>query len=142
MPLLAALGIFSGFELLSKYWCGKTHIGQKDVVEFLTVVAGLSTSDADTLIQLRNSLAHGYTLGTQRRDDDRPYSFSLDTAGTGQAPIVRCLAPHSYVVNMWSLKRHFIEATGRCRAALAQDGVRLGNFQVCVRNLGEVAVRA
>ena len=141
MPLLAALGMLSGIELLSKYWCGKTRVGQADVIAFLTRVAGLSQSDAETLIQLRNSLAHGYALGTRRKVDNRPYSFSLDTTGTGQGPIMRCSTPDSYVVNIWSLKRLFIDAAERCRAALAQDVERLGHFQACIRNLGELAVR-
>src|SRR5262245_2878141 len=68
-PLLAALGICVGLELLTKYWSGSTDVPASKVSEFLTTVTGLSTVDAEIVLQFRNSLAHGYALGTRRRKD-------------------------------------------------------------------------
>ena len=141
-PLLAALGIYSGLQLLSKYWFGEALTSQRQVCEFLTAAAGLTKSDAETLLQFRNSLAHNYGLTTRRRPDQKKFSFALDTSAAEGAALVRALGSGDYVVNLWSLKRLFVLAIGHCRIALAKDPIRLGKFQVCIRNLGEIAVTA
>jgi hypothetical protein len=140
-PLLTALGICAGLELLAKYWSGRPDITGQLVEEFLTKVAGLSQSDAEALMQFRNSLAHGYALGTRRRRDTRLFSFAIDTDHTAAAPVVVSGGSTEYTVNLWSLKRFFLTTIRRCRRAIACDQSRLGGFQVCVRNLGEIGVR-
>lgn len=140
-PLLAALGICAGLELLAKYWSGCSDTKGSVVAEFLTAVAGLSQPDAEALMQFRNSLAHGYALGTRRRNDKRLFSFAIDTDHTMGAPIVVSRGSNEYTVNLWSLKRFFLTAIDRCRKAIARDQKRLGGFQVCLRNLGEISVR-
>jgi hypothetical protein len=139
-PLLAALGIFAGLELLAKYWSGKADTKQEDVVAFLTTVAGLSEDDAEVLLQFRNSLAHGYGLATRRRKDQRLFAFSLDTDFTPGAALLVPAGPDAYVVNLWSLKKLFVAAIRTARNAIVKDWMRLGSFQVCIRNLREVAV--
>ena len=140
-PLLAALGIRAGLELLAKYWSGCPDIKGAVVEEFLNRVAGLSQPDAEALIQFRNSLAHGYALGARRRKDKRLFSFAIDTDHTMGAPVVVPRGSNEYTVNLWSLKRFFLTAIVRCRKAIAGDQSRLGGFQVCLRNLGEIGVR-
>ncbi len=139
-PLLTALGICAGFELLAKYWSGRPDITTRLVKEFLTTVAGLSPSDAEALMQFRNSLAHGYALGTRRREDTRLFSFAIDTHYTAAAPVVVSRGATEYTINFWSLKRFFLTTIRRCRTVIAGDQSRLGSFQVCVRNLGEIGV--
>jgi hypothetical protein len=139
-PLLAALGIFAGLELLAKYWSGKMDTKHDDVVAFLTTVAGLTRPNAEALLQFRNSLAHGYGLATRRRADQKPFAFSLDTDFTAGAALVLPHGPDAYVVNLWSLKGLLVAAIGGCRRVLARDRMRLGGFQVCIRNLREVSV--
>jgi len=140
-PLLAALGICAGLELLAKYWSGCPDFKRAVVEEFLTGVAGLSQPDAEALMQFRNSLAHGYALGARRRKDKRLFSFAIDTDHTMGAAVVVSRGSNEYTINLWSLKRFFLTATGRCRKAIARDQNRLGGFQVCLRNLGEIGVR-
>jgi hypothetical protein len=140
-PLLTALGICAGLELLAKYWSGRPDITGTVVEEFLTSVAGLSQPDAEALMQFRNSLAHGYALGARRRKDKKLFSFAIDTDHTTGAAVVVSRGSNEYTVNLWSLKRFFLTAIGRCRKAIAHDQGRLGNFQVCLRNLGEIGVR-
>src|SRR5437899_10431471 len=45
-PLLAALGIFAGLELLAKYWSGKADTAPSDVCKFLTDVLDVSAVDS------------------------------------------------------------------------------------------------
>jgi len=61
-PLLAALVLSAGFELLAKYWSGKADTSPRDVELFLCTVVGVSPFDAAALVQLRHALAHGYGL--------------------------------------------------------------------------------
>jgi len=139
--LLTALGICAGLELLAKYWSGSPDIKPTGVEEFLTSVAGLSQPDAEALMQFRNSLAHGYALGARRRKDKKLFSFAIDTDHTTSAALVVSRGSNEYTVNLWSLKRFFLTAIGSCQKAIARDQGRLGNFQVCLRNLGEIGVR-
>jgi hypothetical protein len=140
-PLLTALGICAGLELLAKYWSGCQDIERTVVKEFLTSVAGLSQPDAEALMQFRNSLAHGYALGARRHKDKKLFSFAIDTDHTTGTAVVVSRGSNEYTVNLWSLKRFFLTAIGRCRKAIACDQGRLGNFQVCLRNLGEIGIR-
>jgi hypothetical protein len=135
------LGICAGFELLAKYWSGCPDINGAPIEEFLTDVAGLSQSEAEALMQLRNSLAHGYALGTRRRKDKRLFSYAIDTDHTTGATVVVSRGSNEYTVNLWSLKKSFLTAIGRSRKAIARDKNRLGGFQLCLRNLGEIGVR-
>jgi hypothetical protein len=139
-PLLTALGICVGLELLAKYWSGHPDITRQLVVEFLTTVAELSPSDAEALMQFRNSLAHGYSLGTRPRRGTRLFSYAIATNHAAAAPVVASRGSTEYTVNLWSLKRIFLATIPRCRTAIARDQDRLGGFQVSVRNLGEIGV--
>jgi hypothetical protein len=140
-PLLAALGICAGLELLAKYWSGRSDTNREIVEKFLTAVAGLSEPDAEALMQFRNSLAHGYALGTRRRKDNRLFSFAIDTDHKMSAPILVPRSSYEYTVNFWSLRRFFLTAIDRCQGVIARDQRRLGEFQVYLRNLGEISVR-
>lgn len=141
-PLLAALGICAGLELLAKYWSGCPHMRASTVGDFLTTVGGLNATDAEIVLQFRNSLAHGYALGTRRRRDRRLFTYTLDTgASSASRPIFRRGAD-DYVINLWSLKRFFQKAISECKRAIARDQQRLMEFQVCIRNLGEVSIAA
>ena len=139
-PLLAALGTCVGFELLAKYWSGCPDVPSGTVHDFLTTVVGLTPADAEVLIQFRNSLAHGYALGTRRRKDNRPFSFAIDTSATASSSVISHVGASQYVINLWSLKRLFRMAIRRCRKEIGRDQYRLGDFQVCIRNLGEIAI--
>ena len=109
-PLLTALGICAGLELLAKYWSGCQDIERTVVKEFLTSVAGLSQPDAEALMQFRNSLAHGYALGARRRKDKKLFSFAIDTDHTTGAAVVVSRGSNEYTVNLWSLKRFFFDS--------------------------------
>jgi hypothetical protein len=139
-PLLAALGTCAGLELLAKYWSGCPDVPARTVIAFLTTVVRLTPVDAEILLQFRNSLAHGYALGTRRRKDNKPFSYSLDTAGTSSSPLVSHHGANNYVINLWSLKRLFEIAIRECKRALGRDQQRLMKFQVCIRSLGEIGV--
>ena len=129
-PLLAALGNCVGLELLAKYWSGGHDVPSSTVVDFLTSVGGLSQPDAEVLLQFRNSLAHGYGLGTRRRKDSKVFSFALDTGGTGSSPLISRRPANAYVINLPSLERLFDFATHQCRSAIARDPVRLGEIRI------------
>lgn len=51
-PLLTALRICVGLELLAKYWSGRPDIKNEEVCDFLATVARLSRDDAEALLQL------------------------------------------------------------------------------------------
>jgi hypothetical protein len=140
-PLLTSLGICTGLELLAKYWSGLYDIDQKVFIKFLTDVAMLEQSQAEELMQFRNSLAHGYALGTRRRKDKQLFSFTIDTRNTMATQVVVSSGANEYIVNIWSLKKFFLVTIGRCRKAIASDPCRLGDFQVCLRNLGEIGIQ-
>lgn len=140
-PLLAALGICAGLELLAKYWSGSPDVSASKVSEFLTTVTDLSTGDAEIVLQFRNSLAHGYALGTRRRKDRRPFRYTLDTGGTSMSPLISHTTPDNYTINLWSLKHLFRLAIRRCKHAIADDPQRLMEFQVCMLNLGEIRIK-
>src|ERR1039457_3832004 len=55
-PLLAALGVMVGFELLTKYWSGKyMKTSGEDVEEFLRLVSGISDREVKGLAQFRHA---------------------------------------------------------------------------------------
>jgi uncharacterized membrane protein len=140
-PLLTSLGICTGLELLAKYWSGLSDIKGTDFKKFLTDVAMLEQSQAEELMQFRNSLAHGYALGTRRRNDKQLFSFTIDTGNTMATEVVVSGGANEYIVNIWSLKKFFLATIGRCRKAIASDKRRLGDFQVCLQNLGEIGIQ-
>jgi hypothetical protein len=141
-PLLAALGISAGFELLAKYWSGKADTTPHDVEMFLHTVVGVRPSDAAALVQLRHALAHGYGLKTwQRGTRGRPLAFRLMTEPPRPSdPVVQPKGTDSYIVNLWLLRRLFLGAVGQCRRVLAKDYTRLYKFELCTWNLAGVAV--
>jgi hypothetical protein len=139
-PLLVALGISAGLELLTKYWSGKTRTTQNDVLGFLTDVGRLPKPEAEALIQFRNAIAHGYGLATRRVQDDQPFMFAVDTDNVTSPAVIAQTAPELHVVYLWPLKRYFLKAVARCRRAIAGDWQRLGGFVVCIRNLREIRV--
>jgi hypothetical protein len=128
-PLLAALGICAGLELLAKYWSGCADVPARTVRDFLTTIAGLSEVDAEIVLQFRNSLAHGYALGTRRRNDHKPFTFTLDIGGTSASPLISRPGTDHYVINLWSLKRLFQIAIGECKRAISGNQQRLGVFR-------------
>jgi len=139
-PLLAALATCVGIELLAKYWAGRPDLLASTVVDFLTTVGGLKHGEADTLLQFRNAIAHSYALGTRRRRDNRPFSFAVDTGHDSSSPVVTPQGANGYVINFWSLKGLFQRLIHQCKRAIEQDEQRLMEFQVCIRNLGEIAI--
>jgi hypothetical protein len=140
-PLLAALGICAGLELLTKYWSGSPDVSARAVSDFLTTVTGLSAADAEIVLQFRNSLAHGYALGTRRRKDKRPFIYTLDPGGTSASPLISHPSADNYIINLWSLKRLFQTAIRESKRAIARDPQRLMEFQICMMNLGEIGIR-
>jgi hypothetical protein len=139
-PLLVALGVSAGLELLTKYWLGKTRTTQNDVLHFLTAVGQLPKPEAEALIQFRNAIAHGYGLATRRVQDDKPFTFAVDTDSTTSEAVIAQTGPELHVVYLWPLKRFFLKAVARCRRTIAADWQRLGGFAVCIRNLREIRV--
>jgi hypothetical protein len=139
-PLLTALGICTGLELLAKYWSGCPDIKASTVSCFLTTVVGLSAMDAEIILQFRNSLAHGYSLSTRRRKDNKPFTYALNAGGSSASALISNIEADHYVINLWAFKRKFKIAISQCKKAIANDQKRLGEFQVCMRNLGEVSI--
>ena len=139
-PLLVALGISAGLELLTKYWSGKARTTQADVRDFLIDVGRLPKPDAEAIVQFRNAVAHGYGLATRRVKDEQPFMFAVGTDTVTSEAVIAQTAPEEYVVYLWPLKRFFLESVARCHRAIAPDWKRMLGFVVCIRNLREIRV--
>ena len=139
-PLLVALGISAGLELLAKYWSGKARTTQADVRSFLIDVGRLAKPDAEALVQFRNAVAHGYGLATRRVKDEQPFMFAVDTDTVTPVAVIKQTAADEYVVYLWPLKRFFLQCIAGCRRAISKDWQRMLGFVVCIRNLREIRV--
>ncbi len=60
-----------GFELLAKLWSGNHEAGSKLLEDFLSKVAQLQKPKSVALVQFRHAIAHGYRLGTKRKEDKK-----------------------------------------------------------------------
>ena len=88
-PLLTALGIRAGLELLAKYWSGCPDITGSVVEKFLTSVAGLSQPDAEALMQFRNSLRMAMPSGPAAAETRNCFRLP-STRTTRRAPRLLC----------------------------------------------------
>lgn len=137
-PLLTTLGIMLGFELLAKYWSGR-HITNGKVLEnFLEDVTKLSRIQSVILTQLRHALAHGYCLQTKNNNDGKMYTFLL--SDNEAASMVIQEKDSKYTINIWQLKKLFIETIRKYQNLLAQSSDLEGKFVTTNANLGELKI--
>jgi hypothetical protein len=137
-PLLTTLGIMVGFELLSKYWSGNHITKSTDLENFLKKVAELSPNNSVILTQLRHSLAHGYCLQTRKTTNGKKFAFCLDDNKEDLQLIIKDDSKN--IVNIWKLKKLFVETIKSYHNKLAQSADLQGKFVTVNANLGELKI--
>ena len=138
-PLLTALGVMIGLELLAKLRIGKHEATFEDLESFMRDICKLPVDQATALAQFRHAVAHGYRLGATRRKDQQRYSFALSDVISAASPITE-IKPLEFTVNLWALKKLFVAAIKGYRAILEADFDLQKKFTVCLANLGECQI--
>jgi hypothetical protein len=138
-PLLTALGIMVGFEVLTKLWTGDHQAGTDRIEEFLKKICSLPEGQAIALVQFRHALTHGYRLQSLRRRDLQMYSFSLSDVSDGKECIAD-LGSGLFEVNLWRLKDLFLVAIKKYRCLLEASSDLQRKFMVTKANIGEIEI--
>lgn len=113
-PVLAALGMMVGLDLLSTLSC-PDELRRKVGPRFDWFLGEFSVQDeawkAAFLRDLRHSLAHRYSMRVHAQG-----SFRFSTSAEYEDWVVR--VGEEYVVNLWGLKDLFLQTIGRYEVAL------------------------
>lgn len=113
-PYLASIGILTGVDLMSKFYSNSVNQNQKWFIEFLVVIGEMPASDAEFLWEFRNALHHSYSLALK---SSKNIVFTTE---------INSLPWHTiklgnHIVNLWGLKRVFLNLAEKYRAKLADD---------------------
>ena len=138
-PLLTCLGIMVGFELLAKLWSGNHEAGSKLLEDFLSKVAQLQKPKSVALVQFRHAIAHGYRLGTKRKEDKKFQSFVVDDRSNCHECISE-IDSQKFLINIWKLKELFLYSVKEYKRLLEADSDFQKKFMVSLRNLGDVQI--
>ncbi len=138
-PLLTCLGIMVGLELLTKLWSGNHEAGSKLIQNFLSKVSQLQGPKSVALVQFRHALAHGYRLGTKRKDDKKFYSFVVDDMSNYHECISE-IDSQKFLVNIWKLKELFLYSIKEYKRLLEADFDLQKKFMLCLANLGDIQI--
>jgi hypothetical protein len=139
------MGIMIAFELLTKLWSGKHNFsrlgeGAKEVKKFMKSVLNLGEREAGALIEFRNSLAHSYGLYLGK---NQALSVDEDVKSASEAVEIIDLGggKSKVYVNVWHLKKLFVQAVAKYRNRLESDLDWQKEFMVCLPNLGEINIQ-
>lgn len=103
-PYLAAMGIFTGLDLMAKFYSRNPKNG-KVFKGFLSRVCGARSADACFMWELRNALHHSYSLHLQTQ---RQLKFTTAPFSAGQN--WHTMSEGYSVINFWGLKWHFLQS--------------------------------
>jgi hypothetical protein len=112
-PFLACIGIMSGFDMLSKFYAPmkqKKQNNRKRFVTFATKIAKHNKRDANLMWDLRNALAHSYSLTLRGKNPGA--RITLTTGAQEGHWVTRTYrgGQRYLTVNFWELKSAFLKA--------------------------------
>lgn len=131
-PYLAAMGIFTGLDLMAKFYSDKGFSG--DVFKkFLIDVCAESSDEADFAWDLRNAIHHSYSLSLRLRKN---------TVFTTKANAQVWHEQSSGInyVNLWGLKRFFFESIRKFKAMILADANLKARFVKKYQSVGRIFV--
>ena len=148
-PLLSSLAMMIGLELLAKFHSGKYYypkFKQKHFKRFLREIGKLSNSEAQTLVQFRNAIAHGYCLETYEYDSNtdeirNTIKFILDDKLSKNNRIFICVNG-VHRINIWNLKSFFLRTIKIFKNELnkQQNTPMRDTFEEIYNHLGELKI--
>lgn len=117
-PFLACIGIMSGFDMLSQFYAPKDRNNRKRFVAFLTKVAGHKKRNANLMWDLRNALAHTYSLVLEGHNPKA--RITLTTGAQEGYWVTRTYrgGRRYLTVNFWEFKDAFLKAVASYRDEL------------------------
>lgn len=140
-PILGAIGMMTGIDLLTKMTNGKTGkelSGHKDFVGFLIKYGKQSPEYAEALYQYRCAQTHAYGFSSFSRKGAK-FTFGLDDRiPTNQQAIWRHPRNH-FEVNYWNLKLLFRRCVANLEIELSDANVSTElkkNFQHSLNEIG------
>lgn len=133
-----AMGNFAGVDLLAKFFAGEDGqgVGQR-FRAFVERFYHLSSADAETLYQLRNSMLHSFGLYSCG-PGGAVYRFTL--SASAMRPLIQHTPPDQYLVDVISLHEDFEKAVHEYRQAVIGDKALQSNFEAMYPNYGAISI--
>ena len=140
-PMLAAIGMLSGIDLLAWTTTWPEEPKRTDFVAFLVKYGGMPENDAQALYQYRCAQVHSYGLFSIRKQEGvkADYTFTLDPAQTAhQAITFRSTEkhPHNYTVALYPLRELFLAIIDKFEHAVRNDRSTRRTFLAAVEKIG------
>lgn len=128
-PVLAALGIMIGFEILARIYQGSGLLGNPAKADAFRKFLDVSDAESWLMVYFRDAVAHGYQLTAHTRDKGT-FHFALapgrpdDSIFTPVRSSIRASGPNSirHEVNFWALRQRFLTAVEQFQQSLANTG--------------------
>lgn len=117
-PFLACIGIMSGLDMLSQFFAPENENNRQRFVTFLTSIAGFKRRDANLMWDLRNALAHSYSLVLGGKNPNA--RIALTTGAQEGYWVTRKYrgSRRHLTVNFWELKQAFLKTANAYRDVL------------------------
>lgn len=131
-PYLAAMGIFTGIDLMAKFYSEKGMSGEV-FKKFFIEVCGESFEDAEFAWEFRNALHHSYSLSLRFRKNT---IFTTAINGDGW----HTCRDGIHCVNLWGLKKFFLLAVEKYKAKIYADELIKNRFLKRYGSAGRIFV--
>jgi hypothetical protein len=134
----AAMAILAGIDLMAKFFKGSDRRGEvgqrfRDFVK--KYFRPISSTDADTIYQLRNALLHSF--GLYSKSGSRVYNFALAQV---QGSLVQPLGNDKYLVDVRTLHNGFEIAIAKYQTDLMADETLQARFREMYPTYGTVYI--
>jgi hypothetical protein len=133
----AAMAIMAGIDLLAKFETGDDRPGSvsERFKAFIKQYFAISTSDAETIYQLRNSLLHSFGLYDQRTGR----RFQVDASGGSL--LITSGAKGNACISLLELHAHFERAVQAYRLNLKTNSTLQAHFAIMFPKYGAIPIR-
>lgn len=140
-PMLAAIGMLSGIDLMAWTTTWPEEPTRADFVEFLIQYGGMAESEAQALYQYRCAQVHSYGLFSIRRQGSlrTEYTFTLDPSLREYQAIVSrpdAKHPHNYSVALFPLRDLFLRIIDKYEDAVKNDPPTRTAFLAAIEKIG------
>jgi hypothetical protein len=133
------MAILAGIDLLGKFYAGSDQLGQvgqrfKDYID--KYFNGISTTDKDTIYQLRNSLLHSFGLYSQTHNGTI-YRFTL---GQNLPSFITHTPPDKYLIDIRELHKKFKDSISRYCTDVTSNTNLQSHFNSMFPNYGKIMI--
>lgn len=140
-PMLAAIGMMSGIDLMTWTTTWPEEPERKDFVGFLRKYGRMSEGDAEALYQYRCAQVHSYGLFSIRRQKGQQaeFTFTVDPSISAHLAIEHkpdAKHPNNYIVSLAPLKQLFLNIAGDFETAVRSDQEPRRVFLKAIEKIG------